>query len=430
MFINIKKLSRNGFFKRLIYLLLVIVAKSVLECVYIFFIHPRYEYMGLILNISQVRFIESYFILIILYFLMPIDRYSIVGVFLNMQYLITIIPILSFYCLTSQSRTYLYAVVLCHTLQCFISNISIKKILDTHHKLQLHTVYILILLFSILLLGYCVHRYGMPTWSAFDFNNVYVIRQQNTWIFPLTYLIPWYAKIIFPLGIILAIKNKRYIISALLLVCFIGIYLLFPNKAFIFSLALIILVYLAVKFRILYYALYGMLPLVLVGGVLEKMFFKSTIIISYLIRRALIVPAQLKFAYYNYFSTNEKYYYAMGRIGKLFGIKTDYTKSIPVVVGEYTGTSGYANTGYLGESYAQIGFIGLFILAILLILFLKTLDTGSRNISTEVALSVSVFWIYTLNDSALLTALLTGGGLLFLVFFFVFKESGAKNRKT
>lgn len=430
MFLYKKKSFRKETLHNLIYLLIVIITKLLLEAVYIKYINPLYEYMGLIYNPSEYRLIESYVILVILYFLTPVGRYSIVDLFLNLQYLITIIPILSFYWLTSQSRIFLYGVVLCHVMQCLVSRVSNNKTVNFPYKLQVNTIYKGLLLLSALLLLYCIYRYGIPSLSGLNFNNVYIIRKKNTWTFPLSYLVPWYAKIIFPFGMILSVKNKKYLVSGLLLACFIGIYLLFPNKAFLFSVVLILGVYFGAKLRKLYFFLYGMLPLVLISGVLEKSFFNSRIIISYLVRRALIIPAQLKFAYFDFFSVNEKYYFAKGRIGKLFGIDTDYTDTIPVVIGKYTGISGHANTGYLGESYAQAGFTGLFLLALILILFLKLIDVKSRKISIEVAVSVTAFWLYSLNDSALLTALLTGGGLLFLLLFSLFKESGDRNRKT
>lgn len=94
--------------------------------------------------------------------------------------------------------------------------------------------------------------------------------------------------------------------------------------------------------------------------------YKNYTFISLLGERFLFGPAVNKFLYYDFFSYYPKHYFADGIIGKCLGITYQYvaTSGQLVFAFFYKGRLFESNsvTGYLGDGYAQAGFLGIIFL--------------------------------------------------------------------
>lgn len=277
----------------------------------------------------------------------------------------------------------------------------------------------LIFLMTVLVLALCIKKYGYPDLTALDFTKVYEIRSQIIMGFPLTYIIPWFTKIVIPIGVIFSIDEKRYLSTILMIAALFIFYLIFASKSFFFTAFLIVAVYIACNMHILYECIYYLIPAVTISGIALLKYYDMIMPISLLVRRVLFVPAQLKFVYFEFFSKNIKNHFADGQIGKLFGIESNYAIGVAKTIGEYMGTESWANTGYLGDSYGEMGFAGMIVLSVVIVIFLKALELLTVDQKKILVISASSLWIYSLNDSALLTALLTGGGIILLFLFSV-----------
>lgn len=405
--------------KKMRYLFLLFFGKILLDIAYYGYISPSYAYMKLETSSSVIKCMESNILLCILFICTPVLKYSVSAFFLNMQLVVTILPMFSYYWLNDQNRIFMYAVCICHILEAclfkydfFKGNISVSP-----SKLSDSCIYELIMIFVCIVLMYCIFKYGIPQLASFDFNQIYDIRKNISWEFPFNYFIPWCAKIFIPLGIALGFHRKRYVSAVVLQIFLLIFYLLFPHKSFLFTILFVTAIYLACYKNILYKAIYLVVPGVTILGILIYQLYGSISPLSYLVRRVLFVPAQLKFVYYEFFSQNEKYFFADGQIGRVFGIENRYGLGIARTIGNYMGNSSSANTGYLGEAYAQAGFFGMLLLSILIVVFLKVLEMFVDGQNHIYIISASAFWLYNLNDSTFLTGLLTGGGIMMLLIF-------------
>ena len=87
------------------------------------------------------------------------------------------------------------------------------------------------------------------------------------------------------------------------------------------------------------------------------------------------------------------------------------------------------NTGYLGEAYAQLGFLGILLMAVLLAFILRALSGYNREETFPIMTALFSVYIVTLNDGALFTTLFTGGMLIaFLLVFIYFGKQEEQNR--
>ena len=420
--------DKKELLKRYIFLILLIVSKLALEITYYFYISPKYTYMGLGTAVSEFKLLESYILLIPLFVLTPMLNYKVTHFFLNIQLIVTVLPMLSYYWLNDQSRIYMYAVCICHLLECILIKINLIKNNINFPGLSNNCIFQLLFIGVILTIFYCLFQYGIPKLTALNFNNVYEMRSATNWRFPFSYIIPWCAKIFIPIGIVISLKQKKYVNAVIMQICLLILYLLFPHKTFLFIIFFVVAVYFACYKNFLYASIYLIIPFVSLSGTVIYKITNNIAPISYLVRRVFFVPAQLKFAYYDFFSQNPKYGFADGLIGNILEIDPHYNNSIAKMIGSYMGNNSSANTGYLGESYAQAGFIGMLILSVILVIFLKILELCTYKKDCILVISAASYWLYNLNDAALLTSLLTGGGLI-LIFLFVFSERHKKEVK-
>lgn len=401
------------------FFLFLLFYRVFLDISYFTIITPNYSYyMDLTLNIDYLKLAESYAILIALFAFTPRDEDKLVNMFLIIQLLLMIVPMLSLYGLSSRSRVFMYAVSVCHVLQCLIgkkNRLRKKEIIYQHYKLIFWGIIIGISIFT---MSFIIYKYGVPDLRALDFEKVYDVREEHQLVFPITYFMPWLAGVIMPLLFIWAIENKRYILIAGSTFCEVILYLIFANKSHLFAFFMIIVVYFAKKTNKFVKAMYIAFPLIVFFSSIVYYVDNNLLVVpSLFIRRVLFLPAVLKFKYYDFFSGKNKLFFADGIIGKILGIKSLYPKEAPILIAEYVGQpQSSCNTGYLGDAYANLGIIGMILFSIILIWIFKYMDRVTSRLDLALVCGISIYSIYALNDGALLTRLLTGG---FIVLIFL-----------
>ena len=141
-----------------------------------------------------------------------------------------------------------------------------------------------------------------------------------------------------------------------------------------------------------------------------------------------MIPAQLKFVYYEYFSVRKKVYFADGVIGSIFNIISPYEEAIPKTIGAYLGEGeSNANTGYWGDAYANAGVLGVILFSVILALMIIILAKLGRKINPSVVVASMTFSLFSLNDGALLTNILTGGMFIFFIIFYFGTKASPTN---
>lgn len=160
--------------------------------------------------------------------------------------------------------------------------------------------------------------------------------------------------------------------------------------------------------------------------------YKNYTFISLLGERFLFGPAVNKFLYYDFFSYYPKHYFADGIIGKCLGITYQYvaTSGQLVFAFFYKGRLFESNsvTGYLGDGYAQAGFLGIILFAFLKVLLFKFISLTTNGVPDKIRIPMIIIPIFTLNDAGLLTVFFSGGLFLIILLFYIYPEENMKNR--
>lgn len=137
----------------------------------------------------------------------------------------------------------------------------------------------------------------------------------------------------------------------------------------------------------------------------------------------------IKYEFFEMFSQYPLNFFADGALGKLLSLTSLYDNSLGYTVHAYFNGnfSANANTGYLGDSYAQMGVAGMLFIGTLVILCVRFISNYQRYISPTVLCCMSGCLVVTLNDGAFFTTILTSGFWIMLLMLIVFIHKGEEN---
>jgi len=161
---------------------------------------------------------------------------------------------------------------------------------------------------------------------------------------------------------------------------------------------------------------------------IELVFFQKSFLIDLVIRRVFYIPALLNFHYFDFFSNNGFQLWKYSLFGRIMGARVDFDVLPSFVIGEqyFNNIETNAVTGFLGSEYMNGGFLGLLMTAGILIILLKVLDRFAHKLGVVLTLVTFLTPLYTIWNTAFLTALLTGGILLSVMVLFFTESSGEK----
>jgi hypothetical protein len=137
-----------------------------------------------------------------------------------------------------------------------------------------------------------------------------------------------------------------------------------------------------------------------------------------------LVPAQLSFFYYDFFSENGFTFLSQHHIFRNF-IEYPYYLDPPHLIANFyfNESEANANNGIYADAYMNFGFVGFVLWAFLLTIILKLADGFSRNKKIIITIAAVAMPVISLSNSALLTNLLTHGLLLSLVVLYLLPEN-------
>ncbi|GAG17239.1 unnamed protein product, partial [marine sediment metagenome] len=229
---QIKKTSFYSFIAIFIY-------KIILDLVYYFFIARIWAYQSFFLDFNIIKSIESYFLLIIIFLLMPKSKEKLGKIMIWLLIVFSYIPLLTIYSFMNQPRAYMYAVTLFWFLVLFlykkIPELKIPQLKNSEKLFYIVSLFFIILTFILIILKFGL-RFNL------DLNIVYYIRAiYKATALPLSYyLFTYVALVINPiLFALLLIKRKWvYIIPVIFLQLL--LFSVTGQKAFLFVLPFIL----------------------------------------------------------------------------------------------------------------------------------------------------------------------------------------------
>jgi len=405
-------------------LIILLIYKATFDIYYACAVYPVYSYEGYTYDFLLYKFVISYVILIVLYKLFPHDEIKPSSVSLSLILLIYIIPILSCYSLGSYPTEYLLFVLMGFlTISCTIKILPKPKIKE--FSLNAKSLYIACVVVLISALLATVARYGVPSFAALSFSDVYTIRESNLdkSSMLLEYLSSWSIYSVAPFLMLIYLEKKQYINLFLVLAFFSILYLILAAKGIFFLPLLIFFLFYSLRRRRFF--LYFTLSIVSLLLIDMYLFYKTgNFYILFFIQRIFFDPILGSTRYYDFFSNNE-FVYLSDSIFKWF-IDYPYSEPIPSLIGylQYASYSWNNVNFYMDDAYMHFGVAGIFIFSGLLALLMIVTDSLYFKRPSLVVLIFSVLIIYRITSGPMLTALSSRGGAfsILLILFYVCRK--------
>lgn len=412
--LRIRKTNNNFQFSTLNILTYLFIYKVVIELTYAFLISPLYGYSGLTLNPNWTACLMSLAFLAIMVSASPKDKYRPSTYLFIILEVFLFTPTLSYFWLNSQSLVYtlfilLSSIVICVILRVKPCNFELKIRYTSIWFSCLFLVYIIVVIYLV------VQNGGIDT-RAFNFDSIYDMRSENNVSGIIGYLLNWSAKLFCPLFFAYFYFRKKYFLLLPILIFQLLLYLSYGNKAFLFSILLIVMVIYFVKRNkfdrdfILSIAAINIVAYMLDAYNISDALRRA---IPY---RAIFIPAQIQYHYYEFFSMRSKMHFSDSLIGKVFSIDSPFSEGYTFVIGQIYSGGGNANAGIFADAYANGGFICMICFAVIIALIFYLVDSITDKTPLYVVIGSFSYMMFVLNDTSLQTALLTGGmGMMILL---------------
>lgn len=413
----IKKSTMWAFLSLLLY-------KIILDFSYYFVISKIWAYSKLGLNFNNIKLIESYVLFFIIFSLIPKSSKKLSSILVWLLILLSYIPMLTIFAFKNESRIFMYAatafwmfiLLLLHMPNIHLSSLKQAGIVRIS----------LFVLFGVVVFSMIYRYLGL----SFNLNltKVYEIRARYTEMgIPLVgYLFNWQAHIVNCVFFALFVVRKKWLYMIAIVVLQL---LLFSNtglKTFLFALPFVlILMWVVTRKNPFAYMAFGLVGVILLG-MLSYWLIDDVWVSSLFTRRTLLIPAQLSFFYYDFFSTHEHVFLSHSILR--FFLDYPYDLNPPHLIGAvyFNHPEMGANTGIIGDAYMNYGFVGLALWGILLAIILKLIDTCSKGRNIKIAVAAIAMPAITLTNSALLTNILTHGLFLSLIFLYLLPKGDVK----
>jgi hypothetical protein len=394
--------------------------KIILDLSYFFVISPVWGYAKFSLSPNILKLAESFFLLIVIFVLMPKSKEKLSNIMIWLLILISYVPLLTLFALMDQSRAYMYAVtgfwmlVFLLLKSPSVSTIFFKK---SQSKIISYSMFFGLFLTVFLM----IYKY-FGFFLNFDLTKVYEIRSEYAGMeIPLAgYLFTWLAYIINPVFFVFFLVKRKWIPVFFIVFLQILIFSSTGLKAFLFIIPFVlVLTWVATRKNPLFYLSAGLIGIIMLG-MISYWLVDDVWISSLFTRRTLLIPSQLSFFYYDFFQEHEPTFLSQHRIFQKF-LDYPYHLTPPHLIGEvyFDKPEMGANNGIYADAYMNFRFVGFILWSILLTIILKLIDSFSKNKNIRITIATVAMPVLFLTNSALLTCLLTHGLLVSLVLLYL-----------
>lgn len=409
---------------------------------FFYFIQNFDNKIGFPLDLNFIKLIESLILLsIISIFYVAYDiNNSVYLTFSYILYVFILIPMGVFYWMSNSTRVYFYMYFVAFLLLNVMFVIFREKLQDPLLKIPerlnlskpkdnnenkrakiINAVFLSIILVFIIVDIYIYKKYGHSIYYLFNLNEVYNIRHEAREAVPssMNYIISWSALVIIPSCIAWCVKSKKYILMIVPIFIQVLLFTVGGAKSHLFGLALAIFIFILFKYKFMNYFM-RFLNFVLAASLI----INNKFIMAVVIRRAFFVPASTSYAYYLFFSKNAKIKLSNSILSSIF--ENPYKLDPSFIISRYIfrEPNMSSNVNFIGNAYANFGFLGIVLFAIILGLVFWAIEYVSLNSKyKEYIILITFSSVFALNNAALLTTLKNHGLLLSIVMSFLFIKS-------
>lgn len=400
------------------YLIIVCLFRIILDDIYINIVSPMYNYAGMTVNFSNERLILSW-VMTIIYsiFLMRIINLKKCGAtIISVLLLCSAIPTSTVYAYLPIDQKFvilnlIYWFLIVNLYLIFSSRKKRYSLILGDFKVSQSKK---LLYFAFAYFSICVFYIALRyTGFHINFNllNVYSTRSSFEEInLPVILQYSFSASImVFPIILIYGLRSKNVFVSIIALFMQLLAFAADGRKSTLFVLIITLGGFYFIKdFSSKYFPI-AMLLLVSIGY-LETFILKTTYFINIFVRRLLLLPAYLQYAYYDFFKSNPKDLFSQSILRRL-GFSSPYLQKIQNVIGDRYYLGSYANNGMFADAYSNLGNLGVIFLPLMIVFALVLLDRMSDRLPMGMCIGIIFVSSYTLLSSSFFAVMLTHGFL-------------------
>ncbi|MBE9906803.1 O-antigen polymerase [Enterococcus casseliflavus] len=395
---------------------------------YLYFVSPLFSYMGLRTDVNMYKLFLGLVAIVFIYFL--IDKNNKASNQLSyLLFINSVIPGLIIGGLANYSykfySIYISAYFLLYLLLKILPTLKIKTIRLSYFS-EDYFIYGLVFI-TFLILSYQVFISGGPDLRAFSSDDLYELRSELNLSGVMAYLINWLGKLFIPILLVYAIYYKKPILAIVAVLFQILLFSTTGQKTLLFSIALIVIGIFLVRINYWYKGLPLFYTFCLLVSAIFYTFFNSIFGIGMFSVRQSALPQYISSKYIDFFAQNQYLNFSEGMIGSLFNIKEVYSIPIANIISGNMLVN--ENTGFISDAFSNGGYIAVYIFILLAVFLFKYMDSlthSSKNGGFYVCLML--YPIIFLNDSSLLTLLLTHGLFLLLIYMYLLRSLESQNK--
>ncbi|WP_321298664.1 hypothetical protein [Marinifilum fragile] len=396
--------------------LLILLYKFTFDVVYIYNVHPVFDYSGCTLDFDLGRYVQltGFFILLLKPILKLYYSNKVSSLAVLLLIYLYFIPGLTFISLAKVHVGYIFYYISYWSLLLFWDKFVVNIKMPTLNKRQSGVMFNLFLVVSI---SFVVLISGLYTGFRLHFNilDVYGLRAEERGMdFPIIvkYLQPAIAAII-PCLIVYFLTQKKRLSVILFVILQLFLFGVGGHKSYLFALFIAIITYVFYKRKRLVYLPLGFVLIniiSLIEGYINDGISMTTIFIHH---RVLIVPNMLANYMFDFMESHELLYLRES-ILRLIGLESPYKPNYFFVIGEqYFGDKFIqANTGMCGDAYSQFGYLSLVFYPLLIPLVFSFLGSVCKGVDGKIVFIVVFLYVFNFINGSFFSVLLTNGFLM------------------
>ena len=418
----------SGSGRRVLFVLVILIFRVLLEIIYIKFIAPSYSYMGFHFSPDFSRFLISYIFLIFLALLFPENTGSLSRVLWSYIFVTLYVPASAMYWMDADfSSAYFFTITFFSLFVNLILNFKSGFVIRFRSSLSMDNFLLLMLLLDLLFFVTLLRHYGIVLRKV-SLSSVYQIREifRETSSKMLNYFINWAGNVINPYFFIYGLEsgNIPFLIFSLLFQYY--IFSLTGFRSLFFSLFFVLFLAIGVKYagKGFHIFLAYVLNLWLLLVILVNMFLPSRGIpvASTGVRRPFFLPALVGNYYWDFFSEHTRDHFSRNFPFKFF-FAPEYEEPIPYVIGEkFFHSRVHANANFIADTFANTGYTGVVVVWLIFLFLLKFLDDFSTGKSLLLLTGLTGMSAFSLTNLSLVTVMMTHGFLLAIFLILIHPE--------
>ena len=416
--ISIYKQSKSNF-----EIFILVLFKFSLDLVYSLIQHKLFGFYGFSFDFSFIRLFLGWICYLVCIWGIPKNSSELSDIFIYTILMLSITPCIVYYQYNKDAEFWMilvqvisfFLIVWILSLPFSVSfRISLKKISYKNCLLRISVTTLLLLFFV-----YLLYKNGIPSFHSVTFSNISKVRALYSSDLLLNLLYTLVCKIVIPIYILIAIKERRPLVFFFSILLPVYIYAITGFKSYLFIPVIIIgtafFSHLDLKMCIIY-----LLPCIILFVGFEYLVLEEPMLYSLINERVFFLPAKIKIAYFDFFSKNEFAFFSQSTIGKIFRIPSIYEENIPNMIGRiyWNRPKMWTNTGFMADAYSNLGFLGMVIISVFVSMILKLAQNQMVGLTSNMKKNLeALFLIFfiSLNDGGTISVIFSGGLFLLIL---------------